>query len=862
MAEGDNTNTPEQEKQVTEEKKEQKKILDEMNKALEKHVNYQTRLARMRGEQISEGQKVSMLLGEQADAAEELLDLAIKRETSIEAILKSHKDYADILDKEVEKGRMLFDAAQEQKKLSEEIRLLKLQIADTSVKEYQQEEERLKLLTEELKKQKEVTAAQQAGVAAGANLVNSMGSLVGMKPNPAFNDFFQNFGKEGSVQGFLRGIQTQMGEVFSLGNVLGFVVTNLVELGVALDSVNASFSAQTGASREYQDQMIGMVGDMTQLGITMQATGESMAALYRDFTLFTELVDENGQRNVALQNEIVATTTQLTKLGISASESANNMNFLMATMGMTGEEAHRTFRTILEQGASLNIPPDQLSAAFQQLQPRLAMFGRQGPDIFMKTAAAAKSLGVSVSELGSNLFALSDGMDEFSESAEKAAALNLALGGSFVDAFDLTMAAAEGPFKQVELLQQGFQRAGKSLGSMPFREQQFLAKNLGMEISTLTAIMDGTIKSQEELNKQQAENPKTLEGMVQKAIPAIEKLVASLQSLIEPLSAIMLPVIETINVFASALGKAFGPVMLSMVVFGIGKFAMGLSAAKAEATTMALSIANVAKELRLMSLQTEQTRLTGLMNDPKALLEQAKAQGLYKAPLMGIETQQQANKAATDALTKSLVEQQSTHAASAKQIQKDLAANNKAMQTNTASVSKLGMAVQAVGMGFSVFFMLKGALDSLNPNLRQMVSVLLAVAGAAGAVMVMMNVIKTGPLKGMAMSIATAALAAGVMGMFSDAPGGTGGVAGIGSIAESGFTTTSGVNDAIIQNDGANTKVTPINKSDQLIAAKPGGPVDEAFQRAGGGGGQIPERLVAALETIAARMSTPAAGNA
>ena len=68
-----------------------------------------------------------------------------------------------------------------------------------------------------------------------------------------------------------------------------------------------------------------------------------------------------------------------------------------------------------------------------------------------------------------------------------------------------------------------------------------------------------------------------------------------------------------------------------------------------------------------------------------------------------------------------------------------------------------------------------------------------------------------------------------------------------------GFDVTSGVDDAIVRNDGGKTKVTPINRQDQLIAAKPGGPIAQSL----GGGSQIPERLIAALETIAAGMRTP-----
>ena len=866
MAEGDNTNTPEEQKQVTQELAKQEDLLKEMNKSLEKQVNYRARLARMRGEEISEAQRIAMLLGEQADASEELLELAINRETNIEKILKFHMDYDAALRNEVEKGRMLAETAREQTKLSNEILSLKKQILLDTDQENKQADEKLEALIKQLNVQKELTAAQQAGVAAGANLVNSMGSLMGMKPNPAFNDLIRSFSAEGGfaagMAGVAKGIRTQIGEVFSLGNILGFLGQRLFQLAIFFDGVTASFNAQTGAATEFTSQIAGLTGEMAALGITMDATGASTAALFRDFTMFSELVDENGERNVALQNEIIKTTTSLTKLGIDASESARNMNFLMTALGMTGEEAQKTFRTMIEQGASLNIPPDQLSAALQQLQPRLAMFGQRGPDILMRTAAAAKSLGVSVSELGGNLFALSEGMDEFSETAEKVAAINLTLGGSFVDAFDLTMAAAEGPFAQVELLQQGFERAGQSLGDMPFREQQFLAKNLGMEISTLTAIMDGTIKSQEELNKQQEENPKTIEGMVKKAIPALEKLNASLQGVFGPLSQILTPVASMISGLAETLGSAFAPVVGGLVVMSIGKFILGMRQAKVEATAMATSVANIAKELRLLSLQNKQTNISAILADEEKLIEATKER-LAAAGEVTTYTKKAGKE------TKEFLEKQGKETSkSINDITKSLNEQSNAAEKNAAKMGKMansvGMVVEGLGTAMTVGSLFVNLLDQLEGGFRAIVGSVLLAAGALGAYAVAKNFATLGPVAGAAAGAAVGAIAAGAYGLITGLQGGGGGTAtpAIGSLATQGITTGSGVDDAIIQNDGGSTKITPINKSDQLIAAKPGGPVDEAFQRAGGAeGGQIPERLVAALETIAARMAAPATTN-
>ena len=250
MAEGDN-NTPEEQKEVTQQKQDQLDIIKDMNKALEKQVQYQVRLKRLRGEDVSDAQRLSMLLGEQTDASRELLDLATQLTANTDDLVNTNQKYKDLLDREVEKGRMLFANAEAQKAVADEILRVKQEIVNSAGTENQEAEKRLKVLIKELDLQERTAAARQAGATAGANLVNSIGSLVGMKPNPAMNDFFKTFTSGDAGKGFagmMEGISAQIGEVFSLGNMLSFVTSNLIELGIAFDSVAANVTALTSGA--------------------------------------------------------------------------------------------------------------------------------------------------------------------------------------------------------------------------------------------------------------------------------------------------------------------------------------------------------------------------------------------------------------------------------------------------------------------------------------------------------------------------------------------------------------------------------------------------------------------------------------
>ena len=70
-----------------------------------------------------------------------------------------------------------------------------------------------------------------------------------------------------------------------------------------------------------------------------------------------------------------------------------------------------------------------------------------------------------------------------------------------------------------------------------------------------------------------------------------------------------------------------------------------------------------------------------------------------------------------------------------------------------------------------------------------------------------------------------------------------------------GFEMGEAVNDAIIQNNGQMTKITPINKQDEIMAVKPGGPI--AATMGATGGNQVPDRLIEALERVAMMLEKP-----
>jgi hypothetical protein len=455
------------------------------------------------------------------------------------------------------KGVITKQQQQNELSLLNEIDDLKVKIEAGNEKEQEDAKKMLDLLEQRLTAQKKVTASILASKKATEGLVDTLGSLVGFRKdldNTLTGNFIKAMSTGEGLKSLVKGIGTEIAATFGPANALQFFISNSIQVAKALDELQASFVAVTGASREFSTSIEEVFRENVQFGVSLQESADAIEGLYTNFGAFTSL-------NKATRNEIAGTTALLTELGVSASTTGDNFNFLVSQLGMSVSEAENTIRAFTETGAAIGIPPQQLNDAFRNLSPRLAAFGRQAPDIFMKTARTAKQLGFTVDELGNTMFALSEGLDTFQESASAVAAVNLSLGGSFVNAFDLTMAAAEGPAAQLDLLRDGFQAAGKTLSEMPFFQQKMLASELGLELGVLQQVIDGNMDSQQALAE---ENP--LEELAKNANSAIDKLNQTLMSM----SAGLQPLIGVMNVFAENIkGVTFAVVGLVTVTKGL-----------------------------------------------------------------------------------------------------------------------------------------------------------------------------------------------------------------------------------------------------------------------------------------------------
>jgi hypothetical protein len=772
---------------------EQEKLVDLLgaaNEAVKKQIELQSKLSRLKGENLSKAQQSIDKLNAESSLAAELTDILQAKGEGINRLIESQMRY---LDTQMERGQIQVESYNKQKALLSEIEQSKVSIekfGDTEHKQTKefidQQKEKLKLLQQELDTIQKRNRAQAAGLKSGAGMVETMGSLIGLKPDLdegiAGNLFRAADGGE-ALSSVLRGASSSMGELFSAGNLASFFISNTIELAVRMDQLTTSFVQATGASREFNGEMVSTFKEVSKLGVGLQDTSEAFTGLFVNFTKFSTL----GEQTRA---QLTATAAGLAKLGVDSRTTGDSLDFLVSGLGMAVGDAESVLKRFATEGRAAGIPPQILAQQFTALEPKLAAFGRQAPEIFMRTAKTAKSLGIEVGELGQNLFQLSEGLSTFDQAADKVASFNLVMGGSFVNAFDLVMAAAEGPFAQLEMLRSGFDAAGKSFDNMNFFEQKMLADSFGISIGNLRAMMEGTLSPQEAMITQEEQ----FANMVEDASSAVDKLSAA----VEQLAAFFAPIGEMFNTAAGAFALFAVPVGLA--VAGFSMFNVAIEKVSANAAKLIAGVESMSNSLARLSGTSQmaaasQTQLSGAYGIGNVTSSQAQAMSLM---LTGSRTREaimtQANITEEQLLAaargQANLTQQQSIALSALSVPakgKDAVATGVLAQANRGLASSLMMVAGAAAAGFAAFSIFSSMADGMSGTIGNLATGLTFLAGGAALAWTMLSGpaagLTAGKLMGAAAGIAGAFV--GIQQMFKAGAASAGGgnlfTAGIGS---------------------------------------------------------------------------------
>ena len=191
-----------------------------------------------------------------------------------------------------------------------------------------------------------------------------------------------------------------------LGTVRG-LTTAIISFANQLDAANVKLAQQSGYTTALQDDMTNLVKSTHGLGIGVAEAGELVAGLNSSFSLFIT-------ENKATRESIAKTTAQLSKMGVSASETGQSLDLLTRGMGFSTQAAESALKSFDKLGQEIGLPTSQLVKDFNTLGPQLSRYGSQSTEVFKRLTKEARKLGISVKEA----FDITEKFDTFEHSSE------------------------------------------------------------------------------------------------------------------------------------------------------------------------------------------------------------------------------------------------------------------------------------------------------------------------------------------------------------------------------------------------------------------------------------------------------------
>ena len=291
------------------------------------------------------------------------------------------------------------------------------------------------------------------------------------------------------------------------------------------------------------------------LNLSMQASAEVVGALslgYRDFNA----LNEETQRSIA------ETAGRFKQLGVDAASSAQALDLLDNSLGMTRSTAHAAMKDFERLSMETGQPLSALTKDFITLAPELSRFGEAGKKVFEDLAKQARQLGLGVKQA----FDFTDMFDTFQGAADIAGKLNAQLGMQ-LNSTEMMGASSE---ERLKILRAEFDMQGLNFKEMTRREKQMVAAMMNTDVGTAGRLFGDPM----ELRRMQRDQEEQ-EARLARFTTAVEKLQEAFEQMFVKIEPILTQMTRAIGGLAEVFGWAIsaGQVMLAIAA----KIAWGFS---------------------------------------------------------------------------------------------------------------------------------------------------------------------------------------------------------------------------------------------------------------------------------------------
>ncbi len=347
------------------------------------------------------------------------------------------------------------------------------------------------------------------------------------------------------------------------------LVSQAIKMTSVLAQANATYAATTGRVAEnFQNFGSGM----SQFGIGFKEMAEANLALYQSMTGFTE-------QTVEVRKELTESAAKMKNLGVEVTTTGKNFDILTKTLRMSSNEAMVAQDRIAKHAIAAGIAPKQMLQEFATNMPKLAGYGQQAIDVFIKLEKQAKSLGMSVQELNG---IVGDQFDTFDGAATAAGKLNAILGGNYLNSIEM-MNATES--ERILIMKKAIDAAGLQADGM--NKFQLIAFANAAGIKDLNAAKNLLSKNTTQLTmdmEKEAASQKELQAAQEAAALASQKMQTALQSVMviaQPLLYIINSFAKSVSFIADAMDKvhpSIKPVVSVLLLLVIAKQKAALAA--------------------------------------------------------------------------------------------------------------------------------------------------------------------------------------------------------------------------------------------------------------------------------------------
>ena len=369
---------------------------------------------------------------------------------------------------------------------------------------------------------------------------------------------------------------------------------SIVATTLSVDSARASFIKMTGSMQTSIADVKQLYSENRNLAVTMGELFATAQELGTSMTAFST-ASRDG-RNAMTEAAIGAS-----RLGVSAGQAGQAMNLFRTQFAQSGEQAAKTMNHMTKLAVGMKIPPAKFIGDLIATGPKLASYGKKAGKVFAEMAAQAKQAG---QEVGT-LIDYASKFDEFDKASEVAGKLNAALGGNFVDSFELMRAPLE---ERPKLIKQAVAASGIYFDGLDRISQMHIMAAAGFDDHALgmSQLSEAQRKSQKEMKAEAAEAERVAKFQ-EAASDAMTKLTAAGQSLAiaftpaidilqgfaNALLAMPTWVIQTAGVAFLALGFAFSIVLpLFTIIVGLMKLKLAKQLLSNTATIASIGLKN------------------------------------------------------------------------------------------------------------------------------------------------------------------------------------------------------------------------------------------------------------------------------